>query len=425
MYPAQLLITPKPPLNAEIAVPGSKSLTNRALVVAALADGASRLSGGLVAEDSAVMIAALRQLGIPVAANGATITVHGQGGRLAASAELDLKLSGTAIRFLTALVALGKGRYRLDGNARMRLRPIQDLLEALALLGVTAWSELATGCPPVLVEAGGLRGGLTRLKGDSSSQYLSALLMAAPYADGPITIEVSGNLQSRPFVDMTLALMAEFGVAVAREGYERFFVMPGRYRPRDYAVEGDAMAAGYLWAAAAVTGGRVKVTNLGNRSHQGDRRLAEVLTQMGCRVQVTETSTEVIAPADGLLKGGVFDLNDMPDQAQTLAVLGLLADRPLRIENVWNLRIKETDRLNAMATELGKLGAKVEEGRDYLVVHPLASPTFPETVVIDTYGDHRMAMAFAILGLRFGLTIADPACVAKTFPEFFEVLAAL
>jgi 3-phosphoshikimate 1-carboxyvinyltransferase len=425
VYPAQLLITPKLPLDAELAVPGSKSLTNRALLVAALADGNSQLSDCLVAEDSAVMIAALRQLGIPVVANGTTISVHGQGGRLAASADLDLRLSGTAIRFLTALVTLGRGRYRLDGNARMRQRPIQDLLDALAPLGVTAWSELDTGCPPVIVEAGGLRGGLTQLKGDSSSQYLSALLMAAPYAEGPITIAVTGDLQSKPFVDMTLALMAEFGAAVEREGYERFFATPQRYRPRDYAIEGDAMAAGYFWAAAAVTGGRVKVTNLGSRSQQGDRRLAEVLRQMGCRVRVTETSTEVIAPADGVLRGGVFDLNDMPDQAQTLAVLGLLADRPLRIENVWNLRIKETDRLSAMATELGKLGAKVEEGRDYLVVHPLASPTFPETVVIDTYGDHRMAMAFAILGLRLGLTIADPACVAKTFPEFFEVLAAL
>jgi len=425
VYPAQLLITPKPPLDAELVVPGSKSLTNRALLVAALADGVSQLSNCLVAEDSAVMIAALQQLGIPVTANGATITVHGQGGRLAASADLDLKLSGTAIRFLTALVTLGRGRYRLDGNARMRQRPIQDLLDALAPLGVAAWSELDTGCPPVIVEASGLRGGLTRLKGDSSSQYLSALLMAAPYADRPVTIEVTGHLQSKPFVDMTLALMAEFGLAVKREGYERFLVTPQRYRPRDYAIEGDAMAAGYFWAAAAVTGGRVKVTNLGSRSQQGDRRLAEVLRQMGCRVRVTETSTEVIAPADGVLRGGVFDLNDMPDQAQTLAVLGLLADRPLRIENVWNLRIKETDRLSAMATELVKLGAKVEEGQDYLVVHPLASSTFPETVVIDTYGDHRMAMAFAILGLRRGLTIADPACVAKTFPEFFEVLAAL
>lgn len=425
MYPARVLITPKPYLDAELAVPGSKSLTNRALLVAALADGVSQLSHCLVADDSAVMVEALGQLGIPVAVKGTSVTVHGQGGRLAPYANLDLKLSGTAMRFLTAAVAIGRGRYRLDGNARMRQRPIQDLLEALAPLGANARSELATGCPPVIVEAAGLRGGLTRLRGDSSSQYLSALLMAAPYADGPVVVEVTGQLQSKPFVDMTVALMAEFGVSVAREGYERFEVRPGRYCARNYTVEGDAMAAGYFWAAAAITGGRVKVMNVGSRSLQGDRRLAEVLEAMGCKVHLTETSTEVIGPPDGVLRGGVFDLNDMPDQAQTLAVLGLFADRPLRIENIWNLRIKETDRLHAVATELRKLGAKVEEGEDYLVVYPLLTPTFPATVVIETYGDHRMAMAFAVLGLRRGLTIADPGCVAKTFPQFFEVLAAL
>jgi 3-phosphoshikimate 1-carboxyvinyltransferase len=425
-YPKSLAVTPKGPIDAEVAVPGSKSLTNRALAVAALAEGVSVLEGALVAEDAEVMCQALTALGIPVEADGTTFTVHGQGGRIPArEAELDLRLSGTSIRFLTALVALGEGRYLLDGNARMRERPIQDLLEALKLLGAHAWSVHGTGCPPVVVEARGLHGGYAEVAGSSSSQYLSALLMAAPYAKGEVTLAVTGELQSKPFVDMTLALMADFGIAVRREGYARFQVAPQRYQAREYPIEGDAMAAGYFWAAAALSGGRVRVTNVGEASKQGDRMLAQVLAQMGCRVRWHEASCEVSAPADGRLRGGSFDLNAMPDQAQTLAVLALFAEGPVRIENVWNLRIKETDRLSAMRCELEKFGAKVEEGEDYLVVHPF-SELPPGPVEIDTYGDHRMAMAFALAGLRVpGVVIRDPGCVAKTFPDFFEALAKL
>lgn len=352
------------------------------------------------------------------------MTVSGQGGRVpAARAELDLKLSGTSIRFLTALVALGRGRFVLDGNARMRERPIQDLLDALTALGVKATSQLQTGCPPVVVEAAGLPGGEAVLAGGSSSQYLSALLMAAPYAQTPVTLTVSGELPSKPFVDMTLKLMADFGVEVARDGYRRFEVPVGRYAARAYAVEGDAMAAGYLWAAAALTGGRVEVTNVGASSVQGDKRLAEVLAEMGCAVTWSETSCTV--RGTGRLRGGTFDLNDMSDQAQTLAVVALFADAPVTITNIWNLRIKETDRLSALRAELSKLGARVEEGGDWITVHPLTAP--PEGAVeIATYGDHRMAMAFALAGLRLpGVVIRDPACVGKTFPTFFEVLAAL
>lgn len=424
-YPAALEISPKPPVDADLTVPGSKSLTNRALVVAALADGISVLTGALVAEDSEVMVAALRQLGIPVEAEGTTFTVHGQGGRIpVAEADLDLRLSGTSMRFLTALVALGHGRYRLDGNARMRQRPIQDLLNALQSLGVKADAELGTGCPPVCVEAQGLRGGATHIAGDSSSQYLSALLMAAPRAESPVNLTVKGTLQSKPFVDMTLELMADFGVSVKRHGYACFEVTPIPYRARRYQVEGDAMAGGYFWAAAAITGGRVKVTNVGASSRQGDRRLAEVLGAMGCQVRWTENTCEVTAPT-GSLRGGTFDLNDMPDQAQTLAALSLFADAPVRIENVWNLRIKETDRLRALATELRKFGGQVEEGRDSIVVHPLEH-FLDSPIAIETYGDHRMAMALALVGLRIpGVRILDPGCVAKTFPAFFERLAAL
>lgn len=423
-YPDTLTVTPNASVDKTLAVPGSKSLTNRALVVAALADGTSSLRGGLVAEDSEVMLKALNDLGISVKADGTTFTVHGQGGKIPnEQAELDLQLSGTSIRFLTALVTLGQGRYVLDGNERMRQRPIQDLLGALKPLGVRADTQFETGCPPVVVEARGIRGGETSVAGDRSSQYLSALLMSAPYAENPVTLHVTGELQSKPFIDMTLKLMADFGVKVERDGYASFTVRPAVYEARDYLVEGDAMAAGYFWGAAAVTGGRIKVTNVGSASVQGDKRLADVLGEMGCQVTWTEESCELTGPKDGL-KGGTFDLNDMPDQAQTLAVVALFADSPVRINNVWNMRIKETDRLAALHTELKKFGVKVEEGDDFIVVHPLTKA--PGPVVVDTYGDHRMAMAFALAGLRLpGITLNDPACVAKTFPEFFEVLSSL
>jgi 3-phosphoshikimate 1-carboxyvinyltransferase len=422
-FPPSITLSPKPPINKDLVVPGSKSLTNRAFVVAALADGVSTLRGGLIAEDSEVMIRALNQLGIRVEDDDTTFRVHGQAGKIPAPhAELDLRLSGTSIRFLAAMVAIGQGYYRLDGNERMRQRPIQDLLNALTQLGIKARTELETGCPPLIIEASGLPGGQTKVAGDSSSQYLSGLLMSAPYAKTPLTIHVTGDLQSKPFVDMTLNLMNDFGVAVERNGYASFTIHPSVYNAQDYLIEGDAMAAGYFWAAAAITGGRVKVTNVGSHSVQGDRRLADVLGQMGCTVSWTENSCEVTGSSG--LKGGTFDLNDMPDQAQTLAVVGLFADSPVRIENVWNMRIKETDRLAALNAELTKFGAKVEEGRDYIVIHPLQKA--PDRVEVATYGDHRMAMAFALAGLKIpNVTILEPSCVAKTFPEFFEVLEGL
>ena len=423
-YPETYTVTPNSNVDKTLAVPGSKSLTNRALVVAALARGVSSLRGGLIAEDSEVMLKALNDLGIPVSVENTTFTVQGQGGKISnTQAELDLQLSGTSIRFLTALVALGQGRYVLDGNERMRQRPIQDLLGALRPLGVKVDTQLETGCPPIIVEANGLNGGETSIAGDRSSQYLSALLMAAPYAKAPVTLHVTGELQSKPFIDMTLNLMADFGVEVERDGYASFTVRPAVYKAREYKIEGDAMAAGYFWGAAAITGGRVKVTNVGTTSVQGDKRLADVLGQMGCQVTWTEHSCEVIGPRDNF-KGGTFDLNDMPDQAQTLAVIALFANSPVRINNVWNMRIKETDRLAALHTELKKFGVKVQEGDDFIVVHPLTEN--PGPVVVDTYGDHRMAMAFALAGLRLpDITLNDPACVAKTFPEFFEVLSTL
>lgn len=428
-YPEKITIQPKGKINTSFKVVGSKSLSNRAFTIAALAKGTSTLSNVLLAEDTEVMITALGKLGFAINsinssdANNTTFQVQGHGGNIPAkTAHLNLKLSGTSIRFLTVLVALGQGHYQLDGNERMRQRPIGDLLNALEFLGAKTQTLKNPDCPPFVMEATGLRGGTTSIAGNKSSQYLSALLMCAPYARQPVSINVTGELQSKPFIDMTLKIMNDFGVNAERNGYEQFNIFPAKYQPRNYCIEGDAMAAGYFWAAAAITGGRVKIENVGKISCQGDKRLANVLAEMGCTVNWTENSCEVIAPANGVLKGGNFDLNDMPDQAQTLAVVALFADSPVRIENVWNMRIKETDRLKALNIELSKLGAEVEEGKDYIVIHPLKNASAAE---IDTYNDHRMAMAFAIAGLRLaGITIKDPKCVAKTFPNFFEVLDA-
>jgi 3-phosphoshikimate 1-carboxyvinyltransferase len=427
--PDPLPVTPIGPFDAEVRVPGSKSLTNRALAVAALADGRSELHGALVAEDRTVMVEGLRALGVRIdgGQTDTALIVHGKGGRVPArEAELDLRLSGTAIRFLAAFAALGEGRYRLDGTARMRERPIGDLLEALRALGADARDELGSGCPPVAIHARGLAGGTVRVAGGRSSQFLSALLMVAPAARAPVRIDVEGELLSKPFADMTLAVMDAFGVSVRRDGYRAFEVAPARYRPRTYAIEADAMAAGYFWAAAAVTGGRVRTPGVGRDSVQGDRRFADVLAAMGCDVRWEADAAEVAGPAPGRLRGGTFDLNDMPDQAQTLAVVGLFADAPVRIENVWNLRIKETDRLTALARELSRLGADVVEEEDAIEVRPLTPGSIRVPLAIDTYGDHRMAMAFAVAGLRLpGLSLRDPGCVAKTYPGFFQDWAAL
>jgi 3-phosphoshikimate 1-carboxyvinyltransferase len=425
-YPDRYALTPRGPVDVRVRVPGSKSITNRALLVAALARGRSTLRGALVAEDAAVMVGALRALGAdvrPHPEDPSTIDVGGVDGRWpAAAADLDLALSGTSLRFLTAAVALGRGRFTLDGTHRMRERPVGDLVHALRALGVRIQAS-GGAYPPVEVEADGLAGGATSVAGDRSSQFLSGLLIAAPYAAGPIAVTVTGELQSKPFVDLTLDVMSAFGVAVERRGYERFDVRPGSYLGRAYEIEGDAMAAGYAWGLAAMAGGRVRVDNVGADSRQGDKALLDLLGRMGCEVAWTAATSTLAAPPGGRLRGGTFDLNDLPDQAQTLAVLALIADAPVEIVRVGNLRIKETDRLRALATELRKLGAEVEERDDALRVVPLAGP--PRPVEIETYGDHRMAMAFALLGGRWaGVAVRDPACVAKTYPGFFDDLRA-
>lgn len=422
--PSSIEIIPGFQPEATIAVPGSKSVSNRALITAAVATGTSRLDDLLRADDTDVMIAALRQVGVTISLYDGGASVTGVGGPVSAShADLDAGLSGTTVRFLLPFLAAGSGSFRVTGQGSMLQRPIEDQLESLRQLGVDAVSELANGCPPVLLRTSGLAGGRVTVSGSLSSQYLSGLLLAAPLARSETVIEVSGQLQSRPFVDITLAVMEAFGVPVERDGYDRFTVAPGMYRARDFRIEGDATAAGNFWVAAAVTGSTVTVSNVGSESSQGDRALADVLARMGCTVTWTGSSCTVSGPPRGTLRGGTFDLNAIPDQALALAVAGLFTDSPLTITNVANMRIKETDRLGALATELARLGAVVEEGSDWLRVEP--QPAY-RPASIRTYEDHRMAMAFAIAGLLLpGVTILDPGCTAKTYPGYWHDFARL
>jgi 3-phosphoshikimate 1-carboxyvinyltransferase len=407
------------PIRARIRPPGSKSLTNRALVCAALADGVSTLTGALDSEDTRVMTDGLGRLGIEIERRdaGRTLAIHGTAGRIPAlEADLYCANSGTTIRFLTALTTLGHGAYRLDGNERMRERPIEDLLEALRQLGASVRSEHGNGCPPVVVHANGLRGGSAVVRGDLSSQFLSGLLMAAPCAFAPIRFSIDGELVSRPYVDMTLAVMRSFGVVVALPDSrldELYIHAPQEYIACNYEIEPDASAASYFWAAAAVTGGEVTVEGLSAGSLQGDIAFVDCLQRMGCEVRRDPDSIAVFGRK---LCGIDVDMNAISDTVQTLAVVALFADSATTIRNVAHIRHKETDRISALATELRKLGADVIERDDGLTIKPVAL----QPATIDTYRDHRMAMSFAIAGLRIaGVRINDPRCVEKTYPSFF------
>jgi 3-phosphoshikimate 1-carboxyvinyltransferase len=413
------------PVCGSIRPPGSRSITNRALIVAALAGGTSHIEEVGLSDDTRVCAEALRTLGLAVVIDeaGRTMRVEGCGGRVPdGPREIDTGDSGTATRFIIALAAAGRGRYRIDGSARMRERPIQDLLGGLAALGVRAESQWGTGCPPVVLETAGLAGGKVQVGGAVSSQYLSGLLMAAPAAAAPVSIEVAGELVSKPYVDMTLAVMRDFGVDVRREGYARFEVpAPAAYRARRYAVEPDASSASYFLAAAAATGGRVTVEGLARDSAQGDARFPEVLRAMGCEVSWTGRGVTVSAPRPpARLEGVRIDLNAMPDMVLTLAPLALLARGRTSIRNVANLRVKESDRLEALATQLARLGAKVEQHPDGLTIDP---PEVVRPAEVLTYNDHRMAMGMAVVGLRVpGIGIAGAECVSKTYPGFFADL---
>jgi len=415
-------IRPIGPLHARIRPPGSKSITNRALVCAALARGESLLTEALDSADTRVMIEGLRQLGVEVIDDpGArTIRVTGCDGRPAAtSANLMLGNSGTTVRFLTAMVTLGRGIYRLDGTSRMRERPIQDLLDALRQLGAEAVSEAGTGCPPIVVRAAGLPGGRAEVAGNISSQFLSAVLQAAPCAAGDTVLAVRGELVSKPYAAMTLAVMRAFGVKTEGDSFPLRISAPQSYRGRTYTIEPDASAASYFFAAAAIAGGSVTVDGLSRHSLQGDVAFCDCLQQMGCEVIFGD---EQITVRGKPLRGIDIDMNAISDTVQTLSAAALFADGPTTIRNVGHIRHKETDRIAALAKELRKFGAQIDERTDGLRIMPQPR----RGAVIDTYDDHRMAMSMALVGLAVpGVVIRDPQCTSKTYPEFFRDLAAL
>lgn len=405
------------PVDARVTVPGSKSITNRALLIAALARGNTELRGALYSDDTTIMAAALRALGVAVEEDpaGASFQVAGAGGAFPArGARLHVGASGTAARFLTAALPLGKGEFLLDGVPRMRERPIAPLLTALRQLGADAASVAGNGCPPVRVRAAGLLGGRCSVRGDVSSQYLSALLMVGPCSQRGVVVDLEGPLVSGPFVELTAAVMRGFGAEVQREpgGYR---VPPGQYTGRAYRIEPDATAASYFFAAAAVTGGRITVTGLGRNSLQGDVAFLDVLERMGCATERLDDAVTVWGPPT--LGGCDVDMGDISDTALTLAAIAPFASAPVRMRNLGHTRRQESDRLAAVTTELRRLGGHVDEGDTSLTIHP--APLHGGE--IETYGDHRMAMSFSLIGLKVdGLTILDPECVAKTFPDYFE-----
>jgi 3-phosphoshikimate 1-carboxyvinyltransferase len=436
--PTSIAIQPLPKFRAALRPPGSKSLTNRALLLAALAEGESVLRGPLLADDSRRMLGALQGLGFApkLDEEETLIVINGQGGRIPAkTAELNLGNAGTAYRFLTAACCLGTdrdaanrgGEYTLDGIDRMRQRPIGQLVDPLRALGGDVTYLGAAGFPPLRVRGSPLAGAELVMAPTLSSQYISALLQIGPYCENGLTLRFDGPVTSRPYVEMTLATMERFGAAVEVDAtFTRIHVKPGVYRGTDYAIEPDASNASYFLAAAAIVpGSRCTIEGLGKGSVQGDVGFADVLQRMGAGMLYGRDFITVIGPpAETPLRGLDIDLNHMPDMAQTLAAVALFARGPTTIRNIGNLRVKETDRLAALRAELTKLGAAVEVEGDDLFIEPPDGPLKP--AAIDTYNDHRMAMSFAVVGLRSpGVVINDPACVEKTFPEFFEYLDAL
>ncbi len=410
-------------LDATVSVPGSKSYTNRALITAALATGESVIKNPLLSEDTQIMISCLREISIDVKSvpeENAVIVKGCEGAIPVERVRLFAGNAGTVMRFITATLTLGKGQYKTDGIERMRQRPIQQLIDALNQLGADVVSIDGTGYPPVLINASGLKGGRVEIPGDISSQYISAILLAAPYAKSDVSVVVIDDLASKNYVDMTIDVMNKFGVDVERDSYREFYVKSGQtYKGCEYIVEPDASGASYFFAAAAIAGGRVRVEGLGESSLQGDIKFVDILKEMGCSVKKSSDWLEV---EGGALRGVDVDMNDTPDVVQTLASVAVFAEGNTRIRNVSNLRYKETDRITAIVNELKKVGVEVKEFDDGIEIIP--SP--PHSAEISTYNDHRMAMSFALLGLRVeGIKIKNPECVEKTFPDFFERLQQL
>ncbi|MGX2974701.1 3-phosphoshikimate 1-carboxyvinyltransferase [Ursidibacter arcticus] len=420
-----LTLNPISRVEGEINLPGSKSLSNRALLLAALAEGTTKVTNLLDSDDIRHMLNALKQLGVnyQLSDDKTICEVTGVGGAFEWQNGLALFLgnAGTAMRPLTAALCLkGKNESEviLTGEPRMKERPILHLVDALRQLGANITYLENEGYPPIAIRNTGLKGNYVKIDGSISSQFLTALLMAAPLAENDMTIEIIGDLVSKPYIDITLAMMRDFGVTVSHQNYQLFSVKGQQkyHSPQQYLVEGDASSASYFLAAGAIKG-KVKVTGIGKNSIQGDRLFADVLEKMGAKITWGD---DFIQAEQGDLKGIDMDMNHIPDAAMTIATTALFAQGETVIRNIYNWRVKETDRLTAMATELRKVGAEVEEGEDFICIQPLALADFKHAE-IETYNDHRMAMCFALIALsNTPVTILDPKCTAKTFPTFFE-----
>lgn len=412
------------PPKVTISVPGSKSFTNRALLVAALANGISTLTGALFSDDTHYMCNALRKLGVEITENRekSTFQVTGNGGNIPVDgAELYVGNSGTTTRSLISYVSLGHGEFVFDGDEPMRhSRPMSELLDALMQVGVSVRSKYENGHLPIIVQATGLKGGKIRLDASKSSQFLTSLLLIAPYTNIGMKIEVIGNLKT-PYIDITIAVMKAFGAQVSHKDYRHFQISGAqKYQPITYHIEPDASSASYFFAAAALTGGCITVQHLSTDSAQGDVKFVHVLEQMGCQISVSDAGITVQGPDQ--LKGIDVDMKDLSDTALTLAAIAPFADSKVVIRNIEHTRWQETDRIHAMVSELRKLGVDVVEHQDGLEITP--APITP--AALDTYNDHRVAMAFSLIGLKVpGIRIKDPDCVSKTFPNYFEVLQEL
>jgi 3-phosphoshikimate 1-carboxyvinyltransferase len=430
-YPHHLDLQPAMHAQGSVRLPGSKSISNRTLLLAALAKGATQIHDLLASDDTHVMLMALQKLGVQWEQADATrqYTVQGTGGVLPVhQADLFMGNAGTAIRPLTAALAVIGGDYTLHGVSRMHERPIGDLVDALNAIGARIAYTGEPGYPPLHIQRGRIDAQRMQVRGNVSSQFLTALLMAAPLMakEQVVTIDVIGDLISKPYIEITLNLMRRFGVSVERNGWQSFTVAAGQHylSPGSIHVEGDASSASYFLAAGAIAGGPVRVEGVGRDSIQGDVRFVEALEQMGATVTMGDNWIE--AQSNGVLKAIDADFNHIPDAAMTIAVAALYADGPSTLRNIGSWRVKETDRIAAMATELRKLGATVKEGADYLRITP---PAEIQAAAIDTYDDHRMAMCFSLASLdgavRKGnrIRINDPKCVAKTFPDYFDAFA--
>ncbi len=421
-----LTLQPIQKINGEVNLPGSKSVSNRALLLAALAKGTTALTNLLDSDDIRHMLNALTKLGVSyqLSADKTECVVEGLGKPFTVDeiTELFLGNAGTAMRPLAAALTLGCGDYILTGEPRMKERPIGHLVDALRQAGAQIEYLENENYPPLKIIGTGLNGGKVAIDGSISSQFLTAFLMSAPLAKDEVTIEIIGELVSKPYIDITLNIMQQFGVEVENRDYKQFVIQPGQQyvSPGSFLVEGDASSASYFLAAAAIKGGEVKVTGIGKNSIQGDVQFADALEKMGAEI---EWGDDYVIARKGELKAVDLDFNHIPDAAMTIATTALFAEGTTAIRNVYNWRVKETDRLAAMATELRKVGAIVEEGHDYIIITP------PEKLVhaaIDTYDDHRMAMCFSLVALSdTPVTINDPKCTSKTFPDYFDRLKGL